>query len=61
MRGTAGEPSPLVIPVRSLSKLSNVAPMYKHHPELGSLPDDIVLWRYMDFTKFVSFRARLVC
>ena len=28
--------------------------MYKEHPALSSPPDDAVLWRYMDFTKFVS-------
>lgn len=29
--------------------------MYAHHPELPDPPsNDTVLWRYMDFTKFVS-------
>ena len=28
--------------------------MYNDHPELFTPPDDTVLWRYMDFTKFVS-------
>ena len=28
--------------------------MYETHPNLPSPPDDTVLWRYMDFTKFVS-------
>ena len=28
--------------------------MYHNHPDLNPPPDDAVLWRYMDFTKFVS-------
>ena len=28
--------------------------MYEEHPSFKSPPDDAVLWRYMDFTKFVS-------
>lgn len=28
--------------------------MYEEHPAFKSPPDDAVLWRYMDFTKFVS-------
>ena len=28
--------------------------MYHDHPDLSPPPDDAVLWRYMDFTKFVS-------
>ena len=32
--------------------------MYKIHPHLPSPPDDAVLWRYMDFTKFVSLLER---
>ena len=28
--------------------------MYKESPYCDPLPDDAVLWRYMDFTKFVS-------
>lgn len=28
--------------------------MYKEHPLFNPPPDDAVLWRYMDFTKFVS-------
>ena len=28
--------------------------MYKEHPAFNPPPDDGVLWRYMDFTKFVS-------
>ena len=28
--------------------------MYQDHPDLSPPPDDAVLWRYMDFTKFVS-------
>ena len=28
--------------------------MYQDHPLLDPPPDDAVLWRYMDFTKFVS-------
>ncbi len=28
--------------------------MYKEHPNFKPPPDDAVLWRYMDFTKFVS-------
>ncbi|MCY4647124.1 MAG: DUF2971 domain-containing protein [Gammaproteobacteria bacterium] len=28
--------------------------MYHDHPQLSPPPDDAVLWRYMDFTKFVS-------
>jgi hypothetical protein len=28
--------------------------MYQDHPLLSPPPDDAVLWRYMDFTKFVS-------
>ena len=29
--------------------------MYTEHPTFSPPPDDAVLWRYMDFTKFVSF------
>ena len=32
--------------------------MYKHHPNFWSPPDDALLWRYMDFTKFVSLLER---
>ena len=32
--------------------------MYKEHPDLNPPPDDAVLWRYMDFTKFVSLLDR---
>ena len=32
--------------------------MYKHHPDLWPPPDGAVLWRYMDFTKFVSLLER---
>ena len=28
--------------------------MYTEHPTFSPPPDDAVLWRYMDFTKFVS-------
>ena len=28
--------------------------MYKEHPSFNPPPDNAVLWRYMDFTKFVS-------
>ena len=28
--------------------------MHKEHEYLDIPPDDVVLWRYMDFTKFVS-------
>ena len=28
--------------------------MYEDHPDLWPPPDDALLWRYMDFTKFVS-------
>ena len=28
--------------------------MYKEHPDLNLPPSDAVLWRYLDFTKFVS-------
>ena len=38
--------------------------MYNHHPQLFAPPDDTVLWRYMDFTKFVSLmetRALFFC
>ena len=28
--------------------------MYKEHPLFSSPPQDAILWRYMDFTKFVS-------
>ena len=28
--------------------------MYKEHPHVNPPPDNAVLWRYMDFTKFVS-------
>ena len=38
--------------------------MYQHHPNLLPPPDDTVLWRYMDFTKFVSLletRALFFC
>ena len=32
--------------------------MYQDHPDLWPPPDDAVLWRYMDFTKFVSLLER---
>ena len=32
--------------------------MYKDHPNFPSPSDDTVLWRYMDFTKFVSLLER---
>ena len=32
--------------------------MYEHHPDLQPPPDNAVLWRYMDFTKFVSLLER---
>lgn len=32
--------------------------MYKEHPSFDPPPDDAVLWRYMDFTKFVSLLDR---
>ena len=32
--------------------------MYKSHPRLSSPPEVAVLWRYMDFTKFVSLLER---
>lgn len=32
--------------------------MYKEHPVFNPPPDDAVLWRYMDFTKFVSLLDR---
>ena len=28
--------------------------MYEEHPVFNPPPDDAILWRYMDFTKFVS-------
>ena len=28
--------------------------MYKEHPSFDPPADDAVLWRYLDFTKFVS-------
>ena len=32
--------------------------MYEEHPEFHSPPSEAVLWRYMDFTKFVSLLDR---
>ena len=32
--------------------------MYKEHPAFSPPPDNAVLWRYMDFTKFVSLLDR---
>ena len=32
--------------------------MYEPHPNLYPPPDGAVLWRYMDFTKFVSLLER---
>ena len=32
--------------------------MYKEHPSFTPPPDDAVLWRYMDLTKFVSLLVR---
>ena len=32
--------------------------MYKEHPSFDSPPDNAVLWRYIDFTKFVSLLDR---
>ena len=32
--------------------------MYTEHPAFNPPPDDAVLWRYMDFTKFVSLLDR---
>lgn len=32
--------------------------MYENHPDFDIPPDDTVLWRYMDFTKFVSLLER---
>lgn len=32
--------------------------MYKEHPDFNSPPSDAVLWRYMDFTKFVSLMEK---
>ena len=32
--------------------------MYEHHPDFWPPPDDASLWRYMDFTKFVSLLER---
>ena len=32
--------------------------MYTEHEAFNPPPDDAVLWRYMDFTKFVSLLDR---
>ncbi len=32
--------------------------MYEEHPAFSPPPDDAVLWRYMDFTKFISLLDR---
>ena len=32
--------------------------MYKEHPSFDPPPDNAVLWRYIDFTKFVSLLDR---
>ena len=32
--------------------------MYKRHPAINTPPDDTVIWRYMDFTKFIDLLDR---
>ena len=42
------------IQIPALLRDFHVFHMYKEHPVFNPPPSDAVLWRYMDFTKFVS-------